>query len=407
MNKNFVIGLSVLTLMLGLIVLNGCETAPASNSAESSSGEAVEEKLVIATDKILPEEAVAKEPPTAQPSSTANGFVFPEYRLGAGDRLHFRSFDDPSLDGDVSVRHDGYISLPWVKDMKVSGKTRDEATKIIQKAYTNLFFEAEISLTIVESRSQYITIMGDVSRPAEYPYTKPITLLDSITLAGGLRINQRSGDSFAGGQGQLVKAFVIRHSDGNREVMEFDLRNMELSGSHASDTPIFPGDVVWVPEGINLVYILGEVAQSDVQQLRQGMTLLQTLASAGGFRESTARLSQVVLIREINEYDTQVTLYNVKQILRHGGDPKLEAGDIIYVPRKRLVTLQEFVSRTTGPVSQIIGLYTQAYNAYHITDNTVSSALNSAFTPTTNRDPITTTKQVLESLQSHSVFTAP
>jgi polysaccharide export outer membrane protein len=390
----------MLTLIIGLLIQSGCGTSPATNTAQPSSGEAIEEQLVIATGEIAPQETVSEE----QPASTKEAFVFPEYQLGAGDQLFFRSFDDPTLDSSVVVRHDGYVSLPWVDDIKVSGKTRAEATKIIREAYTALFFEAEISLTIVESRSQYITVMGDVSRPSEFPYTKPITLLDSITMAGGLRINQRSGDSFVGGQGQLVKAFIIRHIDGDRTVTEYDLRDFEKSGAHASDTPVFPGDLVWIPEGINLVYIMGEVGQPDVQQLRQGMTLLQTLANSGGFRESTARLSQVVLLREVNEFDTQVILYNVKHMLRHGGDPKLEAGDIIYVPRKRLVTLQEFVSRTTGPVSQVLGLYTQAYNAYHITDDTVSSALSSAFTPT-GGNSLTTTKQVLNNLQSISAFT--
>ncbi|MCF6286483.1 MAG: SLBB domain-containing protein, partial [Candidatus Hydrogenedentes bacterium] len=273
---------------------------------------------------------------------------------------------------DIQVRHDGYISLPWVPDLKVAGLTREEATEVVREAYKELYYEAEVSLQILQATSRTYTVMGDVNSPAEYPYLKPLTLLDAIISAGSLRVNQRGGDSFVGGQGQLVKAFIIRGTDEDRSATEYDLRGLEKGDSHEAQTLVLPGDTVFIPEGLNLVYVLGEVGRPGVRPLSEGMTLLQLLASSGGFRETSGRLKQVVLIREVNETETEVQLINIKKMLKTGTDIPVQPGDILYVPRKRLVNLGEFIGRSTGVVtpilgvtSQALGLYSQAWDAFY------------------------------------------
>ena len=325
-------------------------------------------------------EAPAVEPIEVEESSSSSGAssdaraaeYFSVYRIGPGDILSFRSFDDPTLNSDITVRHDGFVSLPWVEDVPIVGKTREEATALLREAYDQLYVDAEVSLAITTAISRIFTVLGDVSRPGEYPYTRPISVLDALTAAGGLRLNQRGGDTFVGGQGQLVKAFVIRRLENERIVEEYDLRDLQEEGEHQGDKPIYPGDTIYVPEGINLVYLLGEVRQPDVFALSPGMTLVQLLANAGGFLEATARLKQVVLIRQEDTDDRRITLYNIKDILKTGEDPLLSPGDIIYIPRKRLVNAGEFVKNATGVItpilglaSQSFGLYTGAFDAFH------------------------------------------
>ena len=328
----------------------------------------VEEAMTVPTAEIMPEEIpaavqVASAPLDAPPPMTEDE-VMDLYKIGPTDVLEFRSFDDETLNTTVTVRHDGMISLPWIPDVMVAGYTRDETTAIIREAYQNLYYEAEVSVQIVQASSKTYTVMGDVTRPAEFPYLKPINLLDAIVSAGGLRVNQRGGDSFVGGQGQLVKAFIFRGTGEDRTTQEYDLRNLERSGSHPAQTLVLPGDTIFIPEGVNLVYVLGDVGRPGIQPLSDGMTLLQLLASVSGFNESTARLKQVVLIRAINGEETEVKLLDVKAMLRYGGDFVVQPGDIIYVPRKRLTTLGEFVSRATGVVTPILGVTSQALGLY-------------------------------------------
>lgn len=379
-----------LFLMLGLGSVAGCTHGASTSGAapvttKSNDNGAVEESVRVPTAEIRPDDVPAgllkvdadpAEPPAPSVDPQSVMDITDTYRIGPTDVLGFRSFDDPALDSEnVHVRHDGYISLPWIPDLKVSGLTRPEATEVVREAYKELYYEAEVSLQILEATSRTYTVMGDVNRPAEYPYLKPITLLDAIISAGSLRVNQRGGDSFVASQGQLVKAFIIRGEQENRDVTEYDLRGLEEGGNHDTDTLVLPDDTVYIPEGLNLAYVLGEVGRPGIQPLSEGMTLLQLLSSVGGFSQSAARLKQVVLIREVNDTETNVQLINIKEMLKTGGDMIVQPGDIVYVPRKRLINLGEFISRSTGLVSpilgvtsQALGLYSQVWDAFYTKD---------------------------------------
>ena len=301
--------------------------------------------------------------PEEQPVAQYTGAY--EYRIGAGDILDFRSFDDPLLSRQVVVRYDGFVSLPLIPDLQVSGKTRAEALDQLETAYAEFFNDPFISLAIVTVESKSYSVMGDVSRPAIYPYTQPITLLDAINVAGGLRVNTRAGDTFIASQGQLTKAVIIRSAEGTREVLEYDLRGLQEPGPHQSQAPVYPGDIVYVPEGVNLVYLVGEVRRPEPYQMSENMTLLELMVRSGGAVDSTARQSEVILIHQIDESQTQIQVINFRKVLKTGVSPHLHPGDIVYVPRKRTVRLQEFVGRITGTISPILGLYEQLYSAYY------------------------------------------
>ena len=355
-----------------MLPLAGCATHPAPKSASAAVALDDADRLVVKTSEILPLPDAAAENVAAGSEETAGSAddgAVDDYRLGAGDVIDFRSFDDPTLSQQgIVVRYDGRISLPQIPDVAVAGKTRDEVNADLAKAYSGIFKNPQVSVTVRDSASKLYYVMGEVNRPSSYPYRRPITVLEAVNDAGGLRISTRGGDSFVGAQGQLTKALIIRHKGDQREVMDFDLRGLAKSGPHAADTPVLPGDVVYVPEGVNLVYLIGEVRRSDVFQLTEGMTLLQLLTQAGGPNFPTARIKHVVLIRPIDPERTDVQRVDVRQILHGGKDMPLKPGDIVYVPRKRAVRLQEIVTRLTGTVSPILSLYNQAYDTYYVRD---------------------------------------
>ena len=363
------------------MVLAGCTTSTpvrtASNACNDGDG-TVEETIVVKTGELHKAEAEeAEEAPAEAESAECEEEAeeqeaeacpndrLPAYRIGAGDILSLHSFDDETLNTEVVVRYDGHVSLPQVDDVKVEGLTREEATALVSESYAGIFPDPLISLAINQVNSKVYSVMGNVVAPGPMRYERALSLLDGIMMAGGLRTYQRGGDSYVSAQGQLVKAFIIRHVDGERLVTEHDLRGLEKPGSHAGDTLILPGDLIYVPDSVNLVYLLGEVMHPSVSLLTPGMTLLRLIASAGGFDEATARLGQVVLMREIDEENTKIMLVNVRRILRSGGDILLEPGDIVYVPRKPLVKLQTFVAQFTGTVSPLLDMYMDAYEAYY------------------------------------------
>ncbi len=299
---------------------------------------------------------------------------FGDYVIEAGDILEFVSFDDETLNREqVIVRYDGHISLPRVADIKVGGLTRPQAQAAIGEAYSAIYREPEVSLAITVPASKTYTVTGDVDTPGRYAYEQATTLWDAISEAGGLR-QRNTGSGFGGTvgiTGQITKAFIIRRVNGERQVYPYDLRGLGKSGAYEGDTPVFYGDVVYVPEGVNLVYLLGESNAPVIVELTEGMTLLQMLALSGGFNTSTAKINSVVLLREGENDTTDIFKINLRSILKaKEPDIVLQPGDVVYLPTKTLVRLQEFVDRSVGSLSQILGLYTQAIDARYALDLT-------------------------------------
>lgn len=370
------------TVMLAVAVLTtwglaGCSTLP----KQSDVDKVIDDSIIIDTSsvKVGPEfdekgketEPLGDDPLEAiaefggQQQGTAFGS---SYQVGPGDTLEFISYDDPTLSRPVNVRYDGYISLPLVPDILVDGMTRDEAITAVEEAYGELFHDPSLSLLIQSTGSKHYYVMGDVSNPSKLPYEGPITLLDAVNNAGGLRVNTRSGDSFVADQGQLTKALIIRHTDAGRRVYEYDMRRLASPGAHASDTPVLPGDVVYIPAGLNLVYLIGEVQQQRAFQLREGMTLLQLLSQAGGISHQTARKRHITLLRELDGNRTQVILIDYHRMMRTGISPPLKPGDIVHVPRSRLVELNDYLtqlSNLTQPFSTVMRFYRDSFDTYY------------------------------------------
>ena len=330
----------------------------------------------------------------AEDSAELGAGGFGEYEIGAGDEVEFISLDNDLLTRTLTIRYDGYVSLPLIPDLKVGGLTRAEAESEIREAYKSSFPEPQISLSVTQPNSKTYTVLGDVERPGVFPYTRKLTLTQTLTLAGG-RARQTFGEGnnqFVSVAGQISKAFVIRNIEGERKVLSYDLRNIDQPGAHAGDSTVYFGDVIYVPKGVNLVYLLGEQTVPRIVEMTDGLTLLQMLALAGGFNESTARMKEVILLRAVDDENTDLHLVNLKDVLQNRAqDIPLMAGDIVYIPRKRSVKLFEFVNRFTGSISPILGLYQQAvdsYFTYDINKETLDLLENSNSSVTVNASPL-------------------
>ncbi|NIA15406.1 MAG: hypothetical protein GWP08_15170 [Nitrospiraceae bacterium] len=368
---------AAVVLVFGLLA--GCATRSASKVPIEASGPdgsidggTSGESIVVPTEVLMGSGTSSTEAKQPEVPDSPAPEVDLTYKIGPGDKLNFRSFDDETLSMQVVVRYDGYVSFLVIPDLKIGGLSREEAEELLREEYSEFYVAPKLTLSIVETSSKLFTVLGEVTRPGEYPYNRPISLLDAITAAGGMRVSQRGGDSYMGATGQLVKATLIRPCGDDRQVLEYDISGFGKPGHSSAYTPVLPGDIVHVPESANLVYLLGEVRQPRVYAISEGLTLIRLLSLAGGYNESTARLRHVVVTREISDTETKLMTFDVRKNMKAGTDMLLQAGDIIYMPRKKLVDLADFIRRVTAPASaamsfsqQVLGLYNQAYGAYY------------------------------------------
>lgn len=135
----------------------------------------------------------------AAPSSTA-GPADPvlaerpvtDYRLGSSDKLKVTVFGEPELSGEFVVDGQGFVSLPLVGDINVDGLTVREFQRLAEQRFGDGYLrEPRVSAEVINYRPYYI--LGEVTRPGEYPYTSGLTVMNAIATAEGFtyRANKR------------------------------------------------------------------------------------------------------------------------------------------------------------------------------------------------------------------------
>ena len=109
------------------------------------------------------------------------------YLLGIQDRLRISVYDWPNINGEYAVGLDGNIALPFVGDVSAAGVSRGELADTISdrlKSQAHLSDRPVTTVEILQYRPVYI--LGDVPNPGEYPYRADLTVLQTLSIAGGL-----------------------------------------------------------------------------------------------------------------------------------------------------------------------------------------------------------------------------
>ena len=147
-----------------------------------------------------------------------------------------------------------------------------------------------------------------------------------------------------GPDGELFLPLVGRVQVVGRSVGEI---TEELTRRYAKEL-VSPLITVGVREFSGMkIYVGGEVERPGYLPYRGGLTALQAIVSAGGFRR-TARLKHVVLIRKGPDDRPVGSVINLKKLLEKADfnrDVSLAPSDILYIPRSKIANVNLFVEQ--------------------------------------------------------------
>jgi protein involved in polysaccharide export with SLBB domain len=160
-----------------------------------------------------------------------------EYRIKPGDEMEIKFFYNPELNESVTVRPDGRISLQLASNIPVAGLTPVELTQRLKKSYARELNQPEITVIMRTFVNQRIYVDGEVNTPSLVPLSAAMTVLQSITVAGGLKESAKTNN-----------IHIIRQGPkGKPEVFTIDLTQF-LDGTDLSqNTFLRPLDIVFVP----------------------------------------------------------------------------------------------------------------------------------------------------------------
>jgi len=156
------------------------------------------------------------------------------YEVHHGDRLAISVYQDPTLSQEVVVSPTGTISLLRVnEEIRVEGRSMSSVRLEIQRAYSNLLEEAEISVSLIEVAAKSIYVAGEVRDPGVIGYTKGMTVSAAVMAAGGLSITAKWND-----------LRVLRNRAG-RAPKTIRINMDQTLHGEGPDLLLLPGDVIY------------------------------------------------------------------------------------------------------------------------------------------------------------------
>jgi polysaccharide biosynthesis/export protein len=170
-----------------------------------------------------------KKPAAVPPSVTE------EYRLGAGDKLRIEVYKDAQLSQSVQIRPDGKITLPLIGDLEASNRTPIELRDTIATSLKEYMTNPVVTVIVVEATAATAYVMGEVYHPGAVNLQAPLTVLQALALAGGLK-------DFA--DAKNIK--ILRRTSTGVQTIEFNYKDAVKS----TRAPIYlrPGDTIVVPD---------------------------------------------------------------------------------------------------------------------------------------------------------------
>jgi polysaccharide export outer membrane protein len=171
---------------------------------------------------------------TAAAATTVRPWNEQEYRLGAGDKLRVEVYGEAQLSQSLQVRPDGKITLPLVGDTAAAGRTaielRDAVTTSLKEYVTN----PVVTVIVVEATASQVYLIGEIGTPGAQVLTGPMTVLQALAQAGGLKEFADRGD-----------IRILRKSATGTTTIPFDYKDA-IKG-RIEPVYLQPGDTVVVP----------------------------------------------------------------------------------------------------------------------------------------------------------------
>jgi polysaccharide export outer membrane protein len=294
-------------------------------------------------------------PATATPSEKA---VSGDYVLGPGDVLTIMIADSPELSGKYRVGNDGRLSIPQVPTpIEAKGLTSAQLSKKIGDALkaAELLKDPVVNVFVEEYHSRYVTVVGAVAKPAVYPLDRPTTLLETLSLAGGL--TPQAGN-------QLTLTHSSRSSENpatsaGQSSRTIDLAKLMQGKDPSLNIEVRPGDVIHVSQA-PIVYVVGAVSKPGgfvVQNPESGMTVLQALAMAEGLQPAAARNRTVLIHRSAEGKERQEVPIDLGKLMAgKTRDQYLQPNDILFVPESGTKKTLQAMGRTAEQA--VVGIAT-------------------------------------------------
>ena len=280
------------------------------------------------------------------------------YLLGPDDQLEISGPElTESANKPARIDSEGNVQVPLVGRVHVAGLTPEQAEQTLDKVLGAYIRDPQVVVNVSEVRSQPVSVLGAVNTPGVHQVHGHKTLLEMLSLAGGVRPD--SGYSVRITRqiewGCIPLPGATLDPSGQFSVAEVNLKKIMDAKDPAENIQIFPHDVITVPKA-EMVYVIGEVRRSGgfVLGEHQSISVLQALSLAEGLNTGAdARHARILRLKRDADQREELPV-DIKDLFKgKKKDVALQGDDILFVPgstgkKAALRTLEAAIQTGTG-----------------------------------------------------------
>ncbi len=287
------------------------------------------------------------------------------YKIGSGDILEVRFWQEATLNTTVRVAENGKITIDIIGELDAFGKTTNQLQDDIVRQMSRLNARiSQVVVRVIEFNYQHVFLKGQITTPGKHNFEKIPDLWTIINEGGGITE-----------YGDLSRVTIIR---GGKEAGKIEVINVaeaiengtlnKLPKINRQDTIEIPRTSANLPSGEfsqqigakNQFYVIGAVNTPGPLVFEDNIDILDALALAGGPTE-TADLSRARIISKDGIY-AQTIQIDLEKYSVTGNVPRyfLKKEDTFLLPNDR----GGFIGRNIGTIGAVAGVITSGLLIY-------------------------------------------
>ncbi len=309
------------------------------------------------------------------------------YILGKGDILYI-AFEGLNLfSNKYKINNDGYLALPEIGYFYAENQLLSEIELKLEKEYEEFIIDPKLEVALLTPRDVTVSLIGEVNRPGLYKF---ITSTKTEVLNANFPSQDISFkfpklfDVLKKGNGitnnaDLNKIKVIRNNPiamgGGKIKAEVSIIELLETGDQTQNLEIYDGDVIIVlksnmvskeqilranksnlsPSSVN-VFINGTVENKGLISLRQGTSLFEGIAAAGGKQYHSGNVRFIRLNMD-GKTEKRLIPFNENAAKGSKNNPILMEGDIVFIEKTLLGKTTAGIKEYSAPILSSYGLY--------------------------------------------------
>ena len=232
-----------------------------------------------------------------------------DYVLGPGDEVFVDIYGASQKSVQETISPDGFIMIEDFGPVQISGLTTEQANARLRQQLGQRYSSSNIKLTLGQTRTINIHVMGEVKVPGSYTVSAFATVFHALYMAGG-----------PNEIGTLRNIKVYRN---NRLTSTVDVYDYILNGKLTGNIRLQDNDVITIGSYDCLVSITGKVKRPMYYEMKNTESMATLLKYAGGFTGDAYKKS----VRVIRKTGTNYSVHTIDEFSM-GGFHLLDADSV-------------------------------------------------------------------------------